>query len=325
MTRHMSPTKKQVLSSPSGLYGTARYGSLIAAGACTFLGLALLMPIVGVTWHSNDEYLRLDTYVFSPFADLVIWVIAFAFSAFPFYASVKRDRSTLHDPLLLFSNLVLPLASIVMSLWSFKVAVAGLTISGFIVAYGLARKSPSLLRIASRDAFRIVATVTLTCLAALSAISIFGMATGGEKTLRVLSTAATLSKETLSNPWLRAMTLDLEFFFFLRPALPLLIVILVFVAVLAVLSDTVVDPVKLIRNRLNRSRGLMSANRPHNERSSSHNRSVSVLLVVGSVLVGAYVTLYPYLFGRVERHAWERYLVLPGNAEGFPGTICSCD
>ena len=163
------------------------------------------MPIVGVTWHSNDQYLRLDTYVFSPFADLVIWVIAFAFSAFPFYASVKRDRSTLHDPLLLFSNLVLPLASIVMSLWSGKVAVAGLTISGFIVAYGLARKSPSLLRIASRDAFRIVATVTLTCLAALSAISIFGMATGGEKTLRVLSTAATLSKETLSNPWLRAM------------------------------------------------------------------------------------------------------------------------
>ena len=132
------------MSSPSRLYGTARYGSLIAAGVCTFLGLAILMSIVGVTWHSDYQYLRLDTYVFSPIADLVIWVIVFAFSTFPFYASVKRDRRALHDPLLTFSNLMLPVASIVMSLWSSKVAVAGFDDSGFTVAYAAHEKIPQL-------------------------------------------------------------------------------------------------------------------------------------------------------------------------------------
>ena len=295
----MSPTKKEVVSSLSRLCDAARHSSLIAAGACTFLGLALLMSIVGVTWHSNYQYLRLDAYVFAASADLVIWVIAFALSTFPFYASVKRDRSTLHDPLLTFSNLILPPVSIMMGLWSCETAVAGLAVSGFMVAYGLVRRSPCLLRIASRDAFRIVASVTLTCLAGLSVISIFGMATGGEETLRVLSTAATLSKETLSNPWLRAMTLDLEFFFLLRPILPSLIVILVFVAVLAVLSDTRIDPVKLLARFLKRR----NVDQQREKGSPSHNRLVSVvaaLLVIGSVPVGAFVTLYPYVFGQVD-------------------------
>jgi len=257
------------------------------------------MSIVGVTWHSNNQYLRLDAYVFSSFADLVIWVIAFALSTFPFYASVKRDRSTLHDPLLTFSNLILPPVSIMMGLWSCETAVAGLAVSGFVVAYGLVRRSPCLLRIASRDAFRIVASVTLTCLAGVSAISIFGMAVGGEETLRVLSTAATLSKETLSNPWLRAMTLDLEFFFLLRPALPSLIVILVFVAVLAVLSGTRIDPVTLLAKSLKRR----NVDQQREKGSPSHNRPVSIvaaLLVIGSVLVGALVTLYPYVFRHVD-------------------------
>jgi hypothetical protein len=295
----MSSTKKQVVRYPSRLRDTARYGSLLAAGACIFLGLALLMPIIGVTWHSNYQYLRLDAYVFSTSADLMIWVIAFALSTFPFYASVKRDRSTLHDLLLTFSNLILPPVSIMMGLWSYKGAVAGLAVSGFMVAYGLVRRSPCLLRIASRDAFRIVASATLTCLAGLSAISILGMATGGEKTLRVLSTAATLSKETLSNPWLRAMTLDLEFFFLLRPALPSLILILVFVAVLTVLSDTRIDPVKLLAKSLKRR----NIEQQREKGSPSHNRPVSIvaaLLVIGSVLVGALVTLYPYVFGHVD-------------------------
>jgi len=290
---------KKVGRSRSLLCEAGRYGSLIAAGACTFLGLALLMSIVGVTWHSNYQYLRLDAYVFSSFADLVIWVIAFALSTFPFYASVKRDRSTLHDPLLTFSNLILPPVSIMMGLWSCETAVAGLAVSGFVVAYGLVRRSPCLLRIASRDAFRIVASVTLTCLAGVSAISIFGMAVGGEETLRVLSTAATLSKETLSNPWLRAMTLDLEFFFLLRPALPSLIVILVFVAVLAVLSGTRIDPVTLLAKSLKRR----NVDQQREKGSPSHNRPVSIvaaLLVIGSVLVGALVTLYPYVFRHVD-------------------------
>ena len=189
----MSATKK-VVRSPSPLYDTARYGSLVAAGACAFLGLVLLMPLAGVTWNSNYQYLRLDAYVFSTSADLMIWVVAFALSTFPFYASVKRDRSTLHDPLLAFSNLVLPLASIMIGLWSYEAAIAGLMISGFMVATGLARRSLSLLRISSRDAFRVMASVTLTCLAGVSAISILGMAMGGEETIRVLSTAATLSR-----------------------------------------------------------------------------------------------------------------------------------
>ena len=287
------------MRSRSLLYDTARYGSLLAAGACTFLGLVLLMPLAGVTWNSNYQYLRLDAYVLSASADLMIWVVAFALSTFPFYASVKRDRSTLHDPHLTFSNLVLPLASIMMGLWCYEAAVAGLMISGFMVATGLARRSLSLLRISSRDAFRIVASVTLTCLAGVSAISILGMAMGGEETIRVLSTAATLSNETLSNPWLRAMTLDLEFFFVLRPALPSLIVILVFVAVLTVLSGTRIDPVK----RLTRSLERRSADLRYGNHSSSHGRLVSIvaaILVIGSVPVGAYVTLYPYLFGHID-------------------------
>ena len=287
----------------SRLYDTARYGSLLAAGACTFLGLVLLMPLAGVTWHSNYQYSLLDAYVISPSADLMIWVVAFALSTFPFYASVKRDRNILHDPLLTFSNLVLPLASIMMGLWSYKAAVAGLAISGPIVAYGLARRSPRLLRIASRDAFRIVAAVTLTCLAGLSAISILGMAMGGENVIRVLSTAATLSNETLSNPWLRAMALDLEFFFLLRPALPSLIAILVIVAVLAVLSDTPVDPVKPLRKLFAGSLGRRSADQRYGSSGSSRGRLVSIVaavLVVGAIPIGACVTLYPYLFGNVD-------------------------
>ena len=71
----------------------------------------------------------------------------------------------------------------------------------------------------------------------------------------------------------------------------------------------------------------MSANRPHNERSSSHNRSVSVLLVVGSVLVGAYVTLYPYLFERVGgmlgSDTWYYLAMLRDSREPFAVAISS--
>lgn len=271
----------------------------MAAGACIFLGLVILMPWAGVTWRSNYLYLRLNAYIFSTPADLMLWVVAFAFSTFPFYASIKRDRSTLRDPLLTLSNLLLPLASTVIAIWSRDAAIAGLMISGFIVAYGLARRSFRLLRISSRDAFRIAASVTLTCLAGVSLFSFLTMAMGGEETIRSLSTAAALTGEILLNPWLRAMILDLEFFFLLRPALPSLMIILVFVAILAVLSGTRIDPARLLAKSL----GRRSCDLRYGNRGSSNSRLVSIvaaILVIGSVSVGAYVTLYPYLFGHVD-------------------------
>jgi len=294
----MSVTKK-VGRSRSLLRDTGRYVSLVAAGVCVFLGLVVSMPMVGVAWSSNYQYLRLNAYIFSTPADLMLWAVAFAFSTVPYYASIRRDRGMLRDPLLTLSNLLLPLASTVIATWSRDAAVAGLTISGFIVAYGLVRRSFRLLRISSRDAFRIVASVTLTCLAGVSLFSILTMARGGEEALRSLSTAAALSGEILLNPWLRAMILDLEFFFLLRPILPSLIIILVFVAVLAVLSDTRTDPVKLLAKSLKRG----NIDQQREKGSVSHNRLVPIiaaLLVIGSVPVGAFVTLYPYVFGHVD-------------------------
>jgi len=294
----MSVTKK-VGRSRSLLCDTGRYGSLVAAGACIFLGLVILMPQAGVAWHSHYQYLRLNAYIFSTPADLMLWAVAFAFSTVPYYASIKRDRGMLRDPLLTSSNLLLPLASTVIAIWSRDAVIAGLTISGFIVAYGLARRSFRLLRISSRDAFRIVASVTLTCLAGVSLFSFLTMAMGGEETLRSLSTAAALTSEILLNPWLRAMILDLEFFFLLRPALPSLIIILVFVAILAVLSGTRIDPVRL----LTKSLGQRSCDLRYGNCGSSNGSFVSIvsaILVIGSVSVGAYLTLYPYLFGHVD-------------------------
>jgi len=290
---------KKAGRSRSLLREAGRYGSLVAAGACIFLGLVILMPWAGVTWNSNYQYLRLNAYIFSTPADLMLWVVAFAFSTIPYYASIKRDRGMLGDPLLTLSNLLLPLASTMIAIWSRDAAVAGLTISGFIVAYGLARRSFRLLRISSRDAFRIVASVTLTCLAGVSLFSFLTMAMGGEEALGSLTTAAALSGEILLNPWLRAMTLDLEFFFLLRPALPSLIIILAFVAILAVLSGTRIDPARL----LTKSLGRRSCDLRYGNCSSSNSRLVLIvaaILVIGSVSVGAYVTLYPYLFGHVD-------------------------
>jgi len=290
---------KKVGRSRSLLRDTWRYGSLVAAGACIFLGLVILMPWADVTWNSNYQYLRLNAYIFSTSVDLVLWVVAFAFSTVPYYASIRRDRGMLRDPLLTLSNLLLPLASTVIAIWSRDAAVAGLTISGFIVAYGLARRSFRLLRISSRDAFRIVASVTLTCLAGVSLFSFLTMAMGGEEALGSLSTAAALSGEVLVNPWLRAMILDLEFFSLLRPALPSLIIILAFVAILAVLSGSRIDPAGL----LTKSLGRRSCDLRYGNCSSSNSRLVSIvaaILVIGSVSIGAYVTLYPYLFGHMD-------------------------
>ena len=279
----------------------ARYLSLLSAGFCVFIGLVIFEGLAEVRWHSNYHWIKLDAYLISGFADLALWAVAFGLSVLPFYLGVARNRSWLQDRVLMFSSLALPLASITMLGWSREAALAGLAGSGFLVAYGLATRSSSLLRIPARDAFRVIAVVPLLCLAAVSLIGAVGLALGGAETLRSVTSSPTLSSEALSSAWTRATALDLESFFIFRPVLPLLIVILALAAIAALFWERIRGVTRFFRA------GSAGKTGPgfSGEQTEGHpnKRSValaSCLLIVASVLIGIYLTLYPYYYGGVS-------------------------
>jgi len=291
------------MRTPSHLSSVIRYVSLVSAGICIFEGLIILAGLVGVRWHSNYMWVELNAYVISMSADLTIWAVTLGLSLLPFYYSVTRHRSSFFDLALICSSLLVPLASMAMLTWSYEAAFVGLVTLGFLVASGLAVSSSRLLGMTRRDACRIIVAATLICLGGVSLVAIVGLAGGGARTLWLLGQAPVLSDEALSNPWARAMALDLELFYFLRPALAPLVALLVLAAIVAVLWEPVSYVLKPFRSLLAKSgRGRLSA-QWSGDGKLTHNRFapvVAVLVMIGSVLVAAFVTLYPYVFGYVD-------------------------
>lgn len=162
-----------------------------------------------------------------------------------------------------------------------------------------------------------MAAATLICLAGVSLTEIVGLAGRDARTLWLLGQAPIVSDEALSNPWARAIALDLELFYVLRPALAPLLALLGLAAIVAVLWEPVSYVLKPFRSLFAKSRRGRLSGQWSGDEKLTHNRFalvVAALVMIGSILVAAYVTLYPYIFGYVEgmlgSDTWEYLRVL---------------
>jgi hypothetical protein len=280
-----------------------RYVPLMAAGVLVFLGLVFLGDLLGLLWHIRTFvwWIRLNPSVLGPTTDWFVWAAGFLISICPGVVALAR-RNLKSDPVVVLTSVVFPVFSFATMGWSYFVGATLLVGSGFLAAYTLVSRSPSLLGIDSGLALRVVSAEVFGLLALISAGGVVSVLLWGRDFFLAMVSGSTLEPMDV---WLSMLAVDLEVFYLARPLLSAILITLAVAAMVALFREPL--------QRLARPfYGLLVKELPHDESHAQSSlastsggeklpwRFLPYLVLLVSLALGVSITLYPYLVAGVN-------------------------
>jgi hypothetical protein len=271
-----------------------RYVPLLAAGVVVFLGLVFLGGLTGLLWHIRtfDWWVKLNPSVLGPTADWIVWGVCFLLTLYPAVVALVRRRVTPELGVVL-TSLILPTLSLIAMAFSYSVGTILLVGSGFLAGYMLISRSPSLLGVEAGSALRMVSAEVFGFLSIVAAGGVISVLLWREDFFLALVSGSSLEP---MDTWLSMLTVDLEAFYFARPFLSAILVILAVVAIVSLFGESFERTARWLVPRLTR-RDSTHLPHPAAVRSKSVRQDwFPYLVLAGSMALGVAITLYPYLF-----------------------------
>jgi hypothetical protein len=273
-----------------------RYVPLLAAGLLVFLGLVFLGKLTGLTWHSSTFHWRvpLDSSAMEPTADWVVWNISFFISIFPSILAFAQGRRK-PDAVLVLAFLIYPLLWLVTVTSSYYIGATLVVGSGFLVAYALVSRSELLLKMNRGHALRVVCTEVFAFLAVASAGGVVALL------LQQQWAFSALVLRQLTNPLVRMLSIDMEVFYLARPLLLELFFAVAAVSIVSLFRDNFQSIFRRLIGKGSIAEGQTSPSSASQSASESNLRTLlPYIILVGSIVLGIAITIYPYTVAKVE-------------------------
>jgi len=269
---------------------------LLGSGLAIFLGLVVLGGVIGLLWHPFKTWIVLDVHLFGGTGDWIAWGVSFIISATPVFLAIIRRRIVL-DLTLALASLVLPVVSVaIMTQW-YPVGAAALIGSGLLLSHALVSNSKRILGIEKGTALRTVASEVFALLSVISVGGIVSLLIWQDGFFSALISGSYISPR---DPWLHMLGIDVEIFYLARPVLSATLIALGFAASVVLFREPLAFMARLLST--NRSKSLSRVEPSSNTRSEQapltrilDHRSLPYLVLLGSVMLGVMITLYPYL------------------------------
>jgi hypothetical protein len=273
-----------------------RYVPLLAAGVVVFLGLVFLGGLTGLLWHTRtfDWWVKLNPSVLGPTADWIVWGVCFLLTLYPAVVALVRRRVTPELGVVL-TSLIFPSLSLITMAFSYSVGTILLVGSGFLAGHMLISRSPSLLSVEAGSALRMVSAEVFGFLSIVAAGGVISVLLWREDFFLALVSGSSLEPMDI---WLSMLTVDLEAFYLARPLLSAVLIMLAAVAIVSLFGESLERITNCLSRRL--TRGRDSTDRLVHT-ISARSRSFfedwfPYMILVGSMILGVAMTMYPYLF-----------------------------
>ena len=256
----------------------------------------MLGRLTGLLWHIRtfDWWVKLSPSVLEPTADWVVWAVCFLLTLSPAIVTLVR-RGVTPDPIVVLTSLIFPSLSLITMTFSYGVGAMLLVGSGFLAGYTLISRSPSLLGVGRGLALRVVAAEVFGLLSLMAAGGVVSVLLWRENFFLALVSGSSLEP---MDTWLSMLAVDLEAFYLARPLLSAILIMLAVAAIVSLFSESSERTTKWLSRRLTRNRGSKDA-LPHPVAAQSKSVCqdwLPYLVLVGSMVLGVAMTLYPYLF-----------------------------
>jgi hypothetical protein len=269
---------------------------LLGSGLVIFLGLVMLGGTIGLLWHPFKTWIVLDVHVFGGTGDWIAWGVSFIISATPIFLAIIRRRIVL-DLTLALTSLVLPVVSVaIMTQW-YPVGAAALIGSGLLLSHTLVSNSEQILGIEKGTALRTVASEVFALLSVISMGGIVSLLIWQDGFFSALISGSYISPRDV---WLHMLGVDVEVFYLARPVLSGILIVLGLVAIVALFREPLACVARLLPMNRDKPQGPVGLS---SHTISKHgqamrilgHRSLPYLVLLGSMILGAAITLYPYL------------------------------